>query len=48
MRRGETKRRHLDPDDLDFPVYCDRCGTKFLAWMGQSVVECPKCGKVML
>ena len=28
--------------------YCDRCGTKFLTWMGQSVVECPKCGKVML
>ena len=47
MRRGET-RRHLDPDELDFPVYCDRCGAKFFTWMGQSVVKCPKCGKVFL
>ena len=49
MRRiEEPKRRHPDPDELDFVVYCAECGAKFVTWMGQSIVECPKCGKVRL
>lgn len=28
--------------------YCSACGAEIHTWMGMSVVECPKCGKVML
>ena len=38
----------FDDDDLDFTIYCSECGAEIHTWMGQSVVECPKCGKVML
>lgn len=36
--------RHYDDDD--FTIYCPECGAEFHVWLGMSVVECPKCGKV--
>ena len=42
------RRPSFDEDDDDFTIYCSACGAEIHTWMGQSVVECPKCGKVML
>ena len=47
MRRNEY-RRPLDEDDLDSVIYCPECDTEIHVWIGMSVVECPKCGKVFL
>ena len=41
------RRPSFDEHD-DFTIYCSACGAEIHTWMGQSVVECPKCGKVML
>ena len=42
------RRPSYDDDDDDFTIYCPECDTEIHVWMGMSVVECPKCGKVML
>ena len=47
MRRG-----HIIPsavfreDCMDANIVCNECGREFTVWMGKSVVQCPKCGKV--
>ena len=47
MRRG-----HIIPSvtfregRMDADVVCNECGHEFTVWMGRSVVQCPKCGKV--